>query len=237
MTEREKHIAYLFTAELQFRLASAVRLATAQGIQPLDLPIWWVHGEHKIEYKQIALRPDQADFAAHHLHDGATFLMAVAIKDAIRAVVKDPKTSGDSRVRAAYEIARLIRNAFAHGPFSPTWSIDADCRDRIFQIKNVITLDTKGLHGISFRWEHYGGPIALFRLCRFVRITILKDKPKKRKSVPLPTSILYQHGDLILKKVESIPTGTRRIKMKTLPDGSVDLGGGYRIGPAKSKEQ
>jgi hypothetical protein len=39
MTEREEHIGRLFTAELQFRMASAVRLATTRKKQPLDLPI------------------------------------------------------------------------------------------------------------------------------------------------------------------------------------------------------
>jgi class 3 adenylate cyclase len=43
--------------------------------------------------------------------------MAVAMKDAILAVVPDPKTFTDADVRAAYQIARLIRNAFAHAPF------------------------------------------------------------------------------------------------------------------------
>jgi hypothetical protein len=50
-------------------------------------------------------------------------LLAVPVKDAIRAVVSDPTASAGSEVRAAYQIARLIRNAFAHAPFSPIWSI------------------------------------------------------------------------------------------------------------------
>lgn len=41
MTEEERQIAYLFMAELQFRLASAVRLATTLNTQPLDLPTEW----------------------------------------------------------------------------------------------------------------------------------------------------------------------------------------------------
>src|ERR1700736_3345014 len=64
MTEREEHIGRLFTAELQFRLASAVRLATTRGKQPLDLPIEWTHGKHRAKYQEIALRQDQADYAA-----------------------------------------------------------------------------------------------------------------------------------------------------------------------------
>jgi len=60
--DQEKHIGALFTAELQFRLASAVHLATTANIQPLDLPMVWSHGQHLVKYEEIALRPDQADF-------------------------------------------------------------------------------------------------------------------------------------------------------------------------------
>ncbi|MGH8829537.1 MAG: hypothetical protein ACREXV_00385 [Polaromonas sp.] len=141
MTDREHHIQQLFTAELQFRLASAVRLAVTGNRQPLDLPMEWTHGQHRVRYEEIALRQDQADYAAAFLQRSATYLMAVAMKDAIRAVVPDPRSSSDSDVRAAYQIARLIRNAFAHAPFSPVWSIDPDCRDKTFAIPDLITLD------------------------------------------------------------------------------------------------
>lgn len=124
MTESEKYIGYLFASELQFRLASAVRLATTLNVQPLDLPTEWSHGKHSVQYEEVALRQDQADYAANYLHRSATFLMAVAMKDAIRATVNDPKNSTNPDVRSAYQIARMIRNAFAHAPLSPTWSID-----------------------------------------------------------------------------------------------------------------
>lgn len=104
---REHHIQQLFTAELQFRLASAVRLAVTAGRQSLDLPIEWVHGDHRVRYEELALRQDQADYAAGVLRDSATYLLAVAMKDAIRAVVSDPKAFSDNDVRAAYQIARV----------------------------------------------------------------------------------------------------------------------------------
>ncbi len=229
MTENEKHIAYLFTAELQFRLASAVHLATTLNAQPLDLPTEWTHGKNSVKNDEIALRPDQADYAAYFLHRSSAFLMAVAMKDAIRATVNDPKNSTNPDVRSAYQIARMVRNAFAHAPLSPTWSIDKDCRDQVFEIHNIIALNTKGLDGTPFDWRHYGGPLALFRLCRFVRIEILKDQPVTRKPVPVPVNTVYQQGDLILQKVDAIPAGAVPIKLEPLPDGSIHLGGGYFI--------
>ena len=236
MTDRERHIQQLFAAELQFRLASAVDLATVGKRQPLALPKEWIHGEHRVTYEEIALRQDQADFAAFFLQESATYLMAVAMKDAIRAVVNNPKASPDPNVQSAYQIARLIRNAFAHGPFSPVWSIDSDCRDQIFSVPDVITLKTPGLHGEPFDWRHYGGPLALFRLCRFVRIEILKDQSLPRKAVPIPDKEIYQLGDLILEKIEEMPSDAIPIKVGTRPDGGVDLGDGHILYPKKEKK-
>lgn len=122
-----------------------------------------------------------------------TFLMAVAMKDAIRAVVPDPKTSLDHAVRSAYQIARLIRNAFAHAPFAPTWSIHPDCCNTVFTVPDIISLDTTPLQGVAFDWRHYGGPLALLRLCRFVRFEILKDTATPRKDVPIPSAIGLAH--------------------------------------------
>jgi hypothetical protein len=224
MTDREKFGQLLFTAELQFRLASAVRLAVTQEIQPLDLPMEWTHGRHQVTYEEIALREDQAEYAACYLHRSSTYLLAVAIKDAIRAVVSDPKRCTDSDVRAAYQIARLIRNAFAHAPFKPIWSIDPDCRNKVFSIPDIISLDTTDLHGTTFDWHQYGGPLALFRLCRFVRTQIVKDEPLPRTFVPLPQKKIYQQGNLILTAVDEIPPDAVRVEVERLSDGGIPLG-------------
>lgn len=201
MNNLEEHIGRLFSAELQFRLASAVRLAVTMEHQPLDVPLEWSHGSHKVRYEEVALRQDQAEFAAWNLHRSATFLMAVAMKDAIRAAVTDPKNSSDTDVKGAYQISRLIRNAFAHSPFNPIWSIDPDCRDRVFEVRDIVSLDTTNLHGTAFDWRHYGGPLAMLRLCRYVRFEILKDQRRPRQVIPMPKDIYYQQGDLIFKRV------------------------------------
>lgn len=175
MSDIAHHIQYIRLAELQFRLASAVRNATACKSQPLDLPDVWSHGKHTVEYAEIALTQADADVAVWGLHRSATFLMAVAMKDAIVEAVHDPKTSTNSDVQSAYQISRIIRNAFAHAPFDPVWSIDADCRDKVFAVQDIITLNTAGLQGQRFDWRHYGGPLALLRLSQFVRAEILGD--------------------------------------------------------------
>ena len=77
--------------------------------------------------------------------------MAVTVRDAIRAVVNDPKTSSDPETRAACQAVGMIRNAFAHAPLTPAWSIDPDCRDTVFEIVGVIELDSTGLDETPFR--------------------------------------------------------------------------------------
>lgn len=229
MIDHEKQIAALFTAELQFRLAAAVRLATTLEVQPLDLPIEWSHGQTSVRYDEIALRPDQADYAADFLLRSATYQMAVTIRNALQVFVKDPKASDDPNVRSAYQIARLIRNAFAHEPISPVWSIDEDCRDMVFEILGVISLNTSGLNGTEFNSRQYGGPLALFRLCRYVRTGILKDEVKPRQPVPPPTRFIYQQGNLVLSKMQIHPEGAVRVELKNLVDGRVPLGDGHSV--------
>jgi hypothetical protein len=158
-------------------------------------------------------------------------LLAVAVKDAIRAVVRDPKASAESDIRAAYQIARLIRNAFAHAPFSPIWSIDPGCRNMAFEIADVIRLDTTDLHGTAFDWHHYGGPLALYRLAQFTRIQVLKDDPPPRKVLPIPTNMIYQQGNLILRKVDKIPRSAVPVNVERLPDGRIPLADGHFLVP------
>jgi len=234
MADFQEHIDRLFTAELQFRLASAVRLAINLKVQPLDLPTVWTHGSQRVEYAEIALRPHQAEVAACFLHRSATFLMAVAIKDALQAAVARPWESTDPEVAAAYQIARQIRNAFAHSPFAPTWMIDQGLRDKVYAVRDIIELKTAGLHGTAFDWRHYGGLLALYRLCRFVRIEILKDAAAPRKPFPMPTRIVYQQGDLILQQLDEIPPDFVPVEVERLPDGGIALGHGHVLrGDAK----
>jgi hypothetical protein len=124
------------------------------------------------------------------------------MKDAILATVHDPKNATDSNVRSAYQISRMIRNAFAHAPLTPVWNFDADCRDRVFEIPDIITLNTAGLNGTPFDWRDYGRPLALIRLCRFVRIETLKDQSATRKPFPSTANTIYQQGNLIFRKLD-----------------------------------
>jgi hypothetical protein len=261
MPDVENHIHHLFQAELQFRLASAVRIATTSKRQPLDVPTVWIHGQHEVPYEEIALRQDQAEYAAMLIQQSTTLTMAAVAKDAIEAlvpklpnVVKASKTGMDSSIRkcireaspkqwkttddnvaVAYHIARLVRNAFAHAPFAPTWKIHPELQNCVFIIDSVVELNTGGLDGTAFDWKHYGGPLALLRLCQYVRHEILNDPSGPRIIVPPAQRSILQQGNLILEQVDAIPPDAVRVEGKKLPDGSLNLGGGHSLRVTKRK--
>lgn len=124
--------------------------------------------------------------------------MAAQIREAIIDAVPNAKQHHDPEIQAAYQIARLIRNAFAHHPLYPTWSIDEDCRNRTFNVRDIISLDTTPLNSKRLDWRDYGGPLALLRLSQFVRYQILGDNSKSvRRALP-PSIKYYQQGSLLL---------------------------------------
>jgi hypothetical protein len=66
----------------------------------------------------------------------------------------------------------------------------------------------------------------------WVRFQILKDSMAPRKVVPLAGNVVYQQGDLIVRKVKEIPANARPVKVEKLSEGGASLGGGYFIRPA-----
>ena len=119
MDKRDLHLNRLRIAEQQFRLACTVNLAVTNDVQTLDVPVVWTFGRHKVSFEDFGLRKDQAEGAASQLEMTSTLVIAGAIRDAIVSLFETPKSNADPRVVAAYQIARMIRNAFAHSMISP----------------------------------------------------------------------------------------------------------------------
>lgn len=235
--EKEKHIGFLKLAEQQFRLACTVNLAVGNGVQTLDVPVKWSFGQHIVSYEDFGLRPDQADYSAAQLEMTTTFVMADAIRNAIVALFQNRKNHENENVKAAYQISRLIRNAFAHNMVCPKWSIDSDCQNKVFEIENVITLNTKNLHGKNLEWPDYGGLLAIFYLGRYVREKLLNDRidPSRRKP-DFPKLECYQQGRMVLikksdfEKAHKIPEGIPTIEVSN-STGAVHIGNDHWIVP------
>jgi hypothetical protein len=206
--EREKHINRLKIAEQQFRLACAVRLAISNGVQPLDVPVEWTFGAHRVSYEDFGLRFDQAPLAAKALAESAMFILVCTILDAIKSTFPNPKAHSDPKIVTAYQISRIIRNAFAHSAVEPYWNIDRDCANTIFSIDGVISIDTAEMSGRRIGWRDYGGPLAIFYFGRFVREVLLQDPIDPNRTKPAyPSLECYQQGPFILRKVGELPNG------------------------------
>lgn len=235
MDDREKHLNRLRLAEQQFRLACTVNLAVINGVQTLDVPVEWTFGRHRVSYDIFGLRSDQADLAAAAMEATTTLMIAVAVLDAIKALIPGAKTHDDRNVVAAYQISRMIRNAFAHSMLAPRWSIDPDCRDRVFAIDEIISIDTGSLNEKPFEWQDYGGPLAIFYFGRFVREKLLNDEiDRNRKKPPYPSVQCYQQGRFLLRRIgeaddrSAIPENATLIATAG-PGESIDLGDGHSI--------
>jgi hypothetical protein len=198
----EIEINKLKLAEHQFRLAATVHLAVVNGVQTLDVPIEWTFGRHCTTYDEFGLRPDQADVAASMLEYTASLALASAVRNALKVAFGDPRKSTEKNVEACWQFSRMLRNAFSHDMVAPRWSIDDDCRERDFQIGDVMVWRTHGLNGQLLRWQHYGGPIALFKFLRFVRTQLLNDPVDPDRKLPdKPRLECYQQGRLVARRI------------------------------------
>jgi hypothetical protein len=224
-----RHIERIKLAEQGFRLACTVHLAVTNEVQTLDMPIEWSFGKHKVSYQDFGLRADQAPLAAAVLEHTAMLVLVGAIRDAIAGSFANPKAHADPQVVVAYQISRIIRNAFAHSMVEPVWSIDADCANRTFEIADVISLNTAGLHGQPMLWPQYGGPLAIFHFGRFVRETLLGSPLDPDREKPAPPSILsYQMGRLVVREIDHLPQGVVLVARAGRTE-AIDLGDGYTI--------
>lgn len=211
-TNRESLLNRLKLAEQQFRLACTIHLAIANDVLNLDVPVEWSFGRHSVSYEDFGLRRDQAPLAGMALEETAMLVLVSAIRDAIVGSFPNPKQHADRQVFAAYQISRLIRNAFAHSMIDPIWSIDSDCIEKTFTIEGIISVCTTGLHGRRMGWADYGGPLAIFLFGRFVRETLLQDQVDPNRTLPaFPNIPSYQAGRTVFRRVERVPPDAIRI--------------------------
>lgn len=205
---KEHHINLMKLAEQQFRLACIVRVHAALETLPLDAPVSQSFGKHTSTWEEFGLRQDQVEYAAPILEFISTFVMSSAMRQAFAELVPDARNHNLPDVAAAYQISRLTRNAFSHHMLVPKWSIDDDCKNQVFEVRDVIRLDTSYLDGQPLRWEHYGGHLAIWRLCQWVRFNVLNDDPPIDRRLPeRPTIEVIKQGNLLVRKIGDLPSG------------------------------
>ncbi len=155
----------LANAKLHFKLVFGLT-TTTPDINYLGTFTW---GKHTATHEELALTPEQEEYAFSALEHCGIYLAVVQIHTALEAIHPDPFSISEPEVSDAFQIARLIRNAFAHNPFNPEWRIGTTWRHRTFHVEDIISLDTSALDGQQVRREHYGGPIAVLRFIEYAR--------------------------------------------------------------------
>ncbi len=168
------HHRVLEFAEEQYKLAIAVRAKVSASEDSLfDYFEAFSFGRHILTREELELTHEKEEEAAWALVHCATYVMAVQLDTVLCDVVPNRFTHSDGSIRSAAWISRLIRNAFSHNPFIPTWMTYPECENTIFEVPGIISLNTTGLHGKRVDRMDYGGPLALLKLSQFVRQDIL----------------------------------------------------------------
>ncbi|NET40181.1 MAG: hypothetical protein F6K19_50980, partial [Cyanothece sp. SIO1E1] len=121
--------------------------------------------------RQVLLgrRSNQEELAFAALEHCGTYLSAVQVHTALEAIHPNPFNIPEKEIADAFQIARLIRNAFAHNPFNPVWEIRNKWKNTVFNVPDIITLDTSDLDGKIVKRKHYGGPISILRFIEYAR--------------------------------------------------------------------
>lgn len=151
----------LANAMLHWKFAFGIT-ATRPEIQCLS---HFSFGEHSVGYQEICLSPKEQELAFSALEHTSTFL-CVNQTHAVLDKFDEPSEGSDEF--NAFHISRLLRNSFAHDPFSPVWLFGEKWENRFLEVPGVIAVDTGGLRGQRVVRAHYGGPLAILRLTQYV---------------------------------------------------------------------
>lgn len=117
----------------------------------------------------MELNPDEEEMASNLMLWSATRLLAVQMNTVLERTSPSHFDRPREELRDATTIVRLVRNAFAHNPFEPTWDMEPKYRDRVFEVPGIIRIDIHGKQGTVMVNRHLGGRSALLRLAQWLR--------------------------------------------------------------------
>ena len=153
-------------SEIFFKFAFAIH-------QPLHFKPMYLGqfswGRHIAKEKELKLTKKEENLSVALLHHVATYILALQIDRGLQDNFPDRYNHTNSEIVSISWIVRLIRNAFSHNPFYPEWKFYSECKNKRYEVKDIIYLDTTNLDGVYVDRSHYGGPLALLRLSEHVR--------------------------------------------------------------------
>jgi hypothetical protein len=82
------------------------------------------------------------------LENVATYMMMLTLNEVLDDEWgKGRLQSKDKEIQNISRVVELIRNAFAHDPFRPTWQLTEATRNKEYEIPGILTLKTDCLEG------------------------------------------------------------------------------------------
>jgi hypothetical protein len=153
----------LKNAKLHLKLVFGLRTSQPK-VHYLDV---FSFGKHIATHKELSLTYQQEEHAFAALEHCTTYISVVQIHTVLEAIHPDPFHISDPDSAAAFQISRLIRNAFAHNPFAPVWEIRSAWKNKVLTVPNIISIDTSDLDKKPVRREHYGGPLSILRFIKY----------------------------------------------------------------------
>jgi hypothetical protein len=164
-------------SELQFKIALAISATChSSDARALNYLGQFSYGKHSMDAKELSLTAEEEKMAATIVEHSATYLMAVQLDEILEKLFPNRFEHSDRNIQDGARIVRLIRNAYAHDPLSPTWlKIPAPWRNQVLTVEGIISLNTNSLEGKKVERMDYGGPISLLRLLQYFGRLIQKE--------------------------------------------------------------
>ncbi len=167
--EKESLIARIEAAEIFFKLGFGLSHAFYDDKATLIYPDVFSYGKHIVTRDEWELTEKELEQAGPILEHVSTYLTVVQIDTVLGKIIEERFEHPNADIRSACWIARLIRNAFSHDPFHPTWILHPECENKQYHVPQVIELNTTGLHRKPVRRMDYGGPLSILRLLQWTK--------------------------------------------------------------------
>lgn len=169
------HLKLIKDAQILLKYVLGIK-ATYPKLNYFD-KFWYFN--HVFTKKDLLLTDKEESHAFYIIEDVTAYLLTVQMDTALEATFNNRFSHRNKKIQSCAWIVRLIRNAFAHNPFCPIWKTYPECENKLYEIPNIIKLNTAGLHGKPVKKEHYGGLLSLLCLSQF----LVKEMKKKEKEL------------------------------------------------------
>jgi len=168
-TMKEENQKKIKRAKLFYKFALAASENILYSNERLDYYEAFAYYRHVAKKNELELTRTEEKEGANILEHVGIYMMMLQLNKVLEDEWGKARIfSKDKTIRNISQVVRLIRNAFAHDPFKPTWEIKKLVENMEFEIPGVLILKTHNLDGKRVKPKDYGGQLALLRLLEFV---------------------------------------------------------------------